>query len=151
MAECWSLQKKKTDALVHTVEQPDLVSSQGSQRAPVSRPESTYLPFISEGLVSLTEDGDTVPIKILRDIGATQSLMVQDILPFIDQCSTGASVLVQGVKLDVMRVPLHRVFLKSNLVSGFVTVGVQPTLPLEGVDFILGNDLAGSRVNLQPE
>ena len=28
MAECWSLQKKKTDALVHTVEQPDLVSSQ---------------------------------------------------------------------------------------------------------------------------
>ena len=151
MAECWSLQKKKTDALVHTVEQPDLVNSQGSQRAPVSRSESTYLPFVSEGLVSLTEDGDTVPIKILRDTGATQSLMVQDILPFIDQCSTGASVLVQGVELGVMRVPLHRVFLKSNLVSGFVTVGVRPTLPLEGVDFILGNDLAGSRVKLQPE
>ena len=77
--------------------------------------------------------------------------MVQDILPFIDQCSTGASVLVQGVELGVIRVPLHRVFLKSNLVSGFVTVGVRPTLPLEGVDFILGNDLAGSRVNLQPK
>ena len=75
------------------MEQPDLVSSQGSQRAPVSRPESTYLPFISEGLVSLTEDGDIVPIKILRDTGATQSLMVQDILPFIEQCSAGASVL----------------------------------------------------------
>ena len=28
---------------------------------------------------------------------------------------------------------------------------MRPTLPLEGVYFILGNDLAGSRVNLQPE
>ena len=115
MAEFWSLQKRKTDALVHKVEQPDLVSSQGSQRAPVSRPENTYLPFVSEGLVSLTKDGDTVPIKILRDTGATQSLMVQDILPFIDQCSTGASVLLQGVELGVIRVPLHRVFLKSGI------------------------------------
>ena len=40
---------------------------------------------------------------------------------------------------------------KSNLVSGFVMVGVRPTLPLSGVEFILGNDLAGSKVDVQPE
>ena len=105
MAECWSLQKKKTDAVVYTVKQPDSVSSQGSQRAPVSKPESTYLPFVSKGLVSLTEDGKTVPIKILRDMGATQSLMVQDVLPFHNQGSMGASVLVQGIELDIVKVP----------------------------------------------
>ena len=30
-------------------------------------------------------------------------------------------------------------------------VGVRPTLPLSGVEFILGNDLARSKVDLQPE
>ena len=134
-----------------TVEQPNVVSSQGSQKASVSRLESTYLPFLSEGLVSLTEARETFPIRILRDTGATQSLMVQDVLPYLDHCPTGASELVQGIELSIARVPLHRVFLKSKLVSGFVTVGVRPLLPLEGIDFILGNDLAGSRVNLQPE
>ena len=151
MAECWSLQKKKTDAVIYMVKQPDSLSSQSNQRVPVSMPESTYLPFISKGLVSLTEDGETVPIKILRDTGATQSLVVQDILPFCKQGSMGASVLVQGIELGVVKVPLHRVFLKSDLVSGFVTVGLRPTLPFEGIDFILGNDLAGSKVNVQPE
>ena len=89
MAECWSLQKKKTDAVVYTVKQPDSVSSQGYQRAAVSKPESTCLQFVSTGLVSLTEDGETLPIKIL---GVTQSLMVQDILLFRNQGSMGANV-----------------------------------------------------------
>ena len=151
MAECWSLQKKKADAVVYTVKQPDSVSSQGNQRVPVSKPESTYLPFTSKGVVSLTEDGETVPIMILRDTGATQSLMVQNILPFHNQGSLGASVLIQGIELGVVKVPLHRVFLKSDLVSGCVTVGLRPTLPFEGIDLILGNDLAGNKVNLQPE
>ena len=150
LADCWSLQKK-SDALVHTVEESDLIGSPGSQRAPVIRPDNTYQPFIFEGLVSMTEDGIPVQIRLLRDTGATQSLMVQNVLPFTDQSSEGASVLVQGVELGIVKVPLHRVFLKSNLVSGFVTVGASPTLPISGVGFILGNDLAGSKVDLQPE
>ena len=78
----------------------------------------------------MTEDEIPVPIRLLRDTGATQSLMVQNVLPFTDQSSEGASVLVQGFELGIVKVPLHRVFLKSNLVSGFVTVGVRPTLPI---------------------
>ena len=99
----------------------------------------------------MSKNGNTVPIRVLRDMGATQSLMVQDVLPFTDQSSAGASVLVQGVELGVVKVSVHRVFLKHNLVTGFVTMGVRPTLLLQGVEFILGNDLAGSRVDLQPE
>ena len=42
--------------------------------------------------------------------------------------------------------PLHPVYLKSNLVTGPVKVGIQPSLPFEGVHLILGNDLKGDKV-----
>ncbi|XP_035235565.1 uncharacterized protein LOC118206694 [Anguilla anguilla] len=48
-------------------------------------------------------------------------------------------------------VPLHAVCLKSDLVTGRVVVGVRPSLPVDGVSFILGNDLAGGRVLVNPE
>ena len=42
---------------------------------------------------------------------------------------------------------LHRIHLKSDLVSGVVVViGVHPTLPIPGVSLILGNDLAMGKV-----
>ncbi len=48
--------------------------------------------------------------------------------------------------MEVLKVPLHRVYLQTELVAGFVDVGVRPTLPVPGIEFILGNDLAGGRV-----
>ena len=80
LADCWSLQKQKPNALVHTVEEPGLVSTQGSQRAPVNNSENTYHPFISKQLVSLTGDGTAVPIRVLRHTEATQSLTAQNII-----------------------------------------------------------------------
>ena len=41
---------------------------------------------------------------------------------------------------------MHTIYLKSDLVSGAVVVGLCPTLPIEGVSLILGNDLAGEKV-----
>ena len=35
---------------------------------------------------------------------------------------------------------------QSDLVAAPVSVGVQPSLPVKGADFILGNDLAGDKV-----
>ena len=42
-----------------------------------------------------------------------------------------------------MSVPLHGVYLKCDLVTGPVIVGIRPSLPVQGVSLILGNDLAG--------
>ena len=53
-------------------------------------------------------------------------------------------MLVQGVELGVLKVHLH-------LVSGGVIVGVRPTLPIQGIAFIMGNDLAGGKVDLYPD
>ena len=59
-------------------------------------------------------------------------------------------VLLQGVELGVFNVPLHKVFLKSTLVNGPVSLGVRPSLPVQGVDLILGIDLAGGKVVASP-
>lgn len=47
-------------------------------------------------------------------------------------------------------VPLHQVHLQSSLVSGVVVVGVLASLPIPGVTFVLGIDLAGERVGVTP-
>ena len=85
-------------------------------------------------------------IKILRDTGSVESFILQSVLPFSPASDTGQSVLVCGINLNVLSVPLHRVYIDSDLVQGEVAVGVRPALPLPGTAMILGNRLAKSRV-----
>ena len=42
--------------------------------------EDNYHPFVSDGLISLTADSEAIPIKILRDTEATQSILAATIL-----------------------------------------------------------------------
>ena len=106
-----------------------------------------YKPFTSEGSVSLLHDKvNNRKIKILRHTGASQSLLLADVLPFSEKSYTGESVLLQACKCGIVNVLLHHVFLTSDLVSGPATVGVRTSLPIDGVRFPLGNDLAGGKV-----
>ena len=58
-----------------------------------------FEPFMLNGFVSLSCDNcPPTPIKILRDTGASQSLILADILPFSEKTSSGTSVLIQGVE-----------------------------------------------------
>ncbi len=52
----------------------------------------------------------------------------------------------QGIEDVYVNVPLHKVIWKSNLVTGHVVVGLRPSLPVKGVSLLLGNDLAGGKV-----
>lgn len=47
--------------------------------------------------------------------------------------------------------PLHTVFLHSPLVTGPVKLALRKRLPIETVDLILGNDLAGEKLFLMPQ
>lgn len=102
----------------------------------------TYTPFISDGFVSLVGSAERIPVKILRDIGASESFILGTLLPFSPLTSSGRSLLVRGIDLNTFEVPLHRVFLSSGLVEGEVELGVRPALPVEGVSVILSNNLA---------
>ena len=107
-----------------------------------------YEPFISEGVVSLIGDeSSSQKVKILRDTGATQSRMLDSVLPLTQNSFTGANVLISGVEMDVLEVPLHEVNIKSN---GNVVIGLRPSLPVEGISLILRNDLAGEEVMVDP-
>ena len=110
-----------------------------------------YEPFLSDGSVSLNSDfAQSTPIKILRDTGASQSLILADTLPFSEKTSSGTSVLIQGVECGFINVLLHNIYLSSDLVTGLVAVGIKPSLPFKGVHLLLGNDLAGDKVVVDP-
>ena len=53
--------------------------------------------------------------------------------------------------MGAINVPLHTVYLHSDLVSGPVAVGLRPCLPVKGISLILGNDLAGNKVVVNPQ
>lgn len=106
----------------------------------------TYTPFISDGFVSLVGSAEKVPVKILRDTGASESFILGSLLPFSSSTNSGRSLLVRGIDLNTFEVPLHKVVLYSGLVEGEVELGVRPALPVEEVSVILGNNLAQNRV-----
>ena len=103
-----------------------------------------YEPFLSDGSVSLNSDyaqstsnsdyAQSTSIKILRDTGASQSIILADTLP-----SSG-----------FVNVPLHNIYLSSVLVTGLVAVCIRPSLPFKGVHLLLGNGLAGDTVVVNP-
>ena len=60
-----------------------------------------YKPFISEGVVSLVGDeNSSQKVRILRDTGATQSLMLDSVLPLTENSFTGANVLISDSDSD---------------------------------------------------
>ena len=79
-----------------------------------------YKPFISEGVVSLVGvESSSQKVNIMRDTGATQSLM----LPLTEKNFTGANVLISRVEMGVLEVPLHEVNIEyiGNIVIGMRT------------------------------
>ena len=96
MAECWSLQQRRNlDRTVQiplresgtileikpsgTVPDRELSDVQSERKLQEVGPDSIYLPFVSDDSVSLMADGVAVPVKILCDTGATQSLLPQGV------------------------------------------------------------------------
>ena len=108
-------------------------------------------PFLSDGFVSLNSDsGQSTPIKILRDTGASLSLILADTLPFSEKTSSRTSVIIQGVECEFVNVPLYNIYFSSNFVPGLVAVGIRPSLPFKGVNLLIGNDLAGDKEVVDP-
>ncbi|XP_041484226.1 uncharacterized protein LOC121430866 [Lytechinus variegatus] len=105
--------------------------------------------FLSHGTVSHS-DGESRPVVILRDTGSLQSLLVADVAHLPEDSWTGLYALVRGIGEGYISVPLYKVFLESDIVSGLVSIGVVSSLPMEGVHMLMGNDLAGERVRGSP-
>ena len=71
-------------------------------------------------------------------------------MPFSEKTSSGTSVFIQSAECEYDIVPLHNIYLSSNLVNGPVAVGIRKSLPFKGVHLLLSNDLAGEKVAINP-
>ena len=94
---------------------------------------------------SVGDESSSQKVKILRDTGATQSLMLDSVLPLTEDGFIDANV-----EMGVLEVPLHEVKNKFSLINGNIVIGLRPSLPVEGISLILGNDLAGEKVMVDP-
>ena len=63
-------------------------------------------------------------------------MILENTLPFSSYSAVGQGITLQGVELGHVTVPLQNV----NLIIGPVIVGVRPSLLIQDVSLILGND-----------
>ena len=123
ISECLSLKRKKenqegpkpTGLTSLRLKPQSSIQDENPISAKTSETDSVmeiYEPFLSDGFVSLNSDSaQSTPIKILRDTGASQSLILADTLPFSEKTSSGTSVLIQGVECGFVNVLLHNIYL----------------------------------------
>ena len=71
--------------------------------------DGSYGPFITNGFIALGDGSNKIPVKILRDTGATESFVAETALPFSVNSSTGKSVLIRGIGMQTMSLPLHTI------------------------------------------
>ena len=114
-----------------------------------------YRPSVPVVSVSSVDSVSTsMPVRILCDTRATQTLESKHTLHFDTSSATGESVTVQTsgpAESGCISVPLHHVNLVSDIVSGSDMVGVMSTRPVEGVSMLSENDSAGGKVIAKPE
>ena len=104
----------------------------------------SFLPFTSKGFI---ETKDTkVPVTIFRDTGAMQTLLRKGVA--LGE-TTGRYIVLSSI-FGKGAVPLCRISLTCDVYAGPAEVAVLHELPVDGVDVILGNDLAGEKVGLAP-
>ncbi|KAL2096852.1 hypothetical protein ACEWY4_006059 [Coilia grayii] len=144
LAECFKLKRVNSSCTTAEANCVSLLS-------PTSRKDENFsqafAPFITDAVVTLPgAQGIGVPIKVLRDTAASQSFVLESVLPFNDKSYAGENVLVQGFEMGSVAVPLYRVSLISDLITGEFKVGVRPSLPVNQVHLLLGNDIMGGVV-----
>ena len=112
--------------------------------------EKLLEPFQFEGSVSESENDESVCLRIQRDTAVSQSVIERKAVPFLDMTLTGEHTILRGLGKEPLLVPLCRLYLKSDLVEKYVTVVVCDEVPVSGVAFLLGNDIAGKLVVSEP-
>ena len=104
-----------------------------------------FEPFLSWGRVSF-EGSEEIPVHMLRDTGAAQTLLLSDILQTNGEETFDSFTSIKGVAGEWKRIPLKLISLHSELASGQFWVGIVDHIPIPGVSMLLGNDVAGNKV-----
>ena len=85
--------------------------------------------------------GGPVEVSILRDTGASQSLLLRNKLPKGVIDATRETVKIEGIGGKKVKIPLCKITLKSQWKNGPIQVDVVDKLPMKGISLILGNEV----------
>jgi len=86
-------------------------------------------------------DGTSVPLQMLRDTGALQSVLKQSAFDESHYTHTGETRLIKGISKEIIEIPLVELHLRTTSLDKDILCGLVSDLH-EGVDFLFGNDLA---------
>ena len=122
-----------------------------SQSKPVShihveKSEDLFEDYTFDGTVALSENERKHKVRILRDTGGSQSLLLRRALPKVEANMTNDSVITVDLT-GMSTVPLANIYLDCPIKKGNVLVGIRDVdFPVSGVTLLLCNDLAGRLV-----
>ncbi|XP_068213177.1 uncharacterized protein [Palaemon carinicauda] len=109
-----------------------------------------FKPFCFDGVLGTgDEHSEGVVVKLMRDTGSSQSLVVRGAVPGLEDCLTNDKVIVRSIG-GLTSLPRARVHLDCGIFKGNTIVGVVESLPIPGVDVLVGNDVAGNLVVPDP-
>lgn len=129
ISNCLAL-KRKADP---SAPKPKGVGLIKMDKKPNTQADPCFEPFIFDGLVSLPgETSAQRPIRILRDTGGSQTVILASALPFSAQSSCGYGSVLRGIEMGYSPRPVHFVHIESKLVTGTFPVAVCPELPISG-------------------
>ena len=111
---------------------------QGAVTTP--RGNQSYRPWTKKGMIR-GPHGGPVKVSILRDTGASQSLLLRNKLPKGVIEATRETVMIEGIGGKRVKIPLRKITLKSQWKNGPIKVGVVDKLPMRGISLILGNEI----------
>ena len=105
----------------------------------VTRGNKSYRPWTKKGIRG--PHGGPVEVSILRDTGASQSLLLRNKLPKGVIEATRETVMIEGIGGKRVKILLCKITLKSQWKNGPIQVGVIDKLPMKGISLILGNEV----------
>ena len=108
--------------------------------AMTARANQSYQPWMKRGIIR-GPNGGPVEVSILRDTGASQSLLLQDKVPKGVIEAACETVQIEGIGGKRMKIPLCEITLKSKWKDGPIQVRVVDKLPMKGISLILGNEV----------
>ena len=109
-----------------------------------TRRNQSYRPWTKKGMIR-GPHGGPVEVSILRDTGASPSLLLRNKLPKGVIEATRETVMIEGIGGKRVKIPLCKITLKSQWKNGPIQVGVVDKLPMRGISLILGNEIETKR------
>ena len=108
----------------------------------------SFKPYCFPASVSLQEHSQpSHPITVLRDCGALHNFVLREAVSSFPQCQLGVSLGAKGMFSQcAAEAPLCKIYLQSDVLSGFINAGIVDEIPVAGVSMILGNKTVESMV-----